>query len=326
MNPLKKALATDHYTLTEGQAQRLQNPAYDGYDVRVLPPRSGNVPATTGHVVRNIREMGADWLKLRNKSPLIAVELRRPVPETLILQYSVPTKSLERKLRSQFATAIPDIGFEEGDTGLPVDAETTVGGSLLTTARDDWYPLRTDFNYPPTNAIIAALHHHAMQDTRFVIQLLLRPIAGKRIQRRYWRFRARQQENYLRKEKEKVWGSRKPTKREKRQADSIEAKTAGPQWYVSIRVLAIGAGEHTASRVNEVTGGFNAYQHDESGQYLTGKPVMSLREANLFRFTNAVADREYRGWSRTFKATDEEIGALCAIPNRQQGNLQRAGP
>jgi hypothetical protein len=326
MNPIKRALTTNYCTLTEEQAERVSYPSYSGTPVRILPPSTGSVPATIGHALRNVRELKSDWLKLRNKSPVIAFEIRRVSPETLTLQYALPTNRLERKLRSQLHVTMSGIDFADGDSGLPVNEGETVGGSLLTTGHDDWYPLRTEFQYPPTNALIAALHRHAMQDTKFVIQILLKPLARERLQKKWYGYRARQQQDYLRKEKEKLWGSRKPTKRERQQADAMESKTSRPQWSVSIRVIAIGAGDYTGSRVHETTAGFNAYEHPESGQYLTTVPVTAIREKTIYRFTKAVADRVYRQWSRKFKATDEEVGTLCAIPNRVQDNLQQAGP
>lgn len=316
----------DHVTLTDAEAARLTAPRTGDYTVTVQPPATESVPTTLEYVARELQELQSGAFGIRNYSPVCTLELRRHQPDQLWLQFSVPTKRMERKLRLHLNTACPDIGYSDGTTGLPVTEEDTVGGGLLTVGRDDWFPLRTEFPRPPLTAVANALHQDAMRDTRFVIQVMFQPVAGHPVRRWYWTKRAYKQVGYLNKEKEKLWGSRSATPREKRQANAVEAKASQPVWWCSIRVAVVGAGEHTRSRLKEVAGAFNVFENPETNQYLNVETVTPLRRTNMVRFLQAVADRAFKRWSRRFRVTTEELGGLIAVPGTDQQNVQFAPP
>lgn len=311
--------------LTEKQAENLQRPRGEYYTVEVRPPRDGDVPETLGNFVRGIQEMQSTWLGIWNTSPVSAFEIRREAG-TLSFQFSVPTRRLERKIRTHLANQIQGAEFLEGSDGLPVSTDSMVGGGLLTLGRRDWYPLRTEFDEPPANSIAASLHRHAFRDTDVVIQVLFQPVLGDPVSRWWWRRRAYQRRNYLKKEKEKIWGSRKATKRERQQANAVENKAGTNRFYTAIRILVVGAGEYTPSRVKELAGGFNVFESSETGQYLDAVTVTPLRKKRILSFCQAVRDRRFGDWSRRFQATVDELAALVSIPNRTQENIRYSQP
>jgi hypothetical protein len=323
---LKTRFYTDHTALTEHQAQRLQTPHKNWYTVEVKPPKQHDLPATLNQFIAGIRELQTKWFKLRNTSPHIAFEIRRPHPETLKFQFAVPTKRLERKIRTQLSTQIPDIQFTDGVEGLPVTENITAGGGFLTAGRQDWYPFKTDFDNPPVNALASTFHRHAMQNTRFVVQILFKPVVGERIQHWLWKKQAYKQIRYLKKEKEQLWGSRSPTKREKRQADAIEAKAGNSRFHTTIRFAVINAKEYTKSRVKELAGAYNTYENPETGQYLDTVTVEALREQRIFDFLQAVTDRRYSGWGRKFQASLDELAAFVSLPSVDRENIRFAEP
>ncbi|RKD95637.1 hypothetical protein [Halopiger aswanensis] len=321
MNLLKQS-----YTVVdEDQAERLQHPGPDCYyPVEIHPPRDGDVPSTVDRFVRGILEIQTKLLKTSNVSPLIAYEIRRPNPDQLRLQFCTPTKRLDRKVRTHLSNTVSGIGFDTGVNGLPVLPEDTVGGGILTTGRKDRFPLRTDFDSPPINSLVAALHRHAMMNTRIVVQILFQPIAGRSLKEWWRKRRAYQTAGFLRKEKEKLWGSRSATPREQSQADLVERKAGTRGFYVSIRFAVISAGEYTASRVKELAGAFNIYENPESGQYLNATPVKSRRQKHLLGLNQAIADREFGGYSHRFRVSTEELAGLVSVPDRNQQNLETA--
>jgi len=312
--------------VSEEQAERLQNLENTWYPVEVFPPHDGDVPPTIENFVRGILELAAPRFGLKNTSPVTAFEIRRSTPDTLQLQYVAPTKRLERKLRTQLAEEVPGVSFDTGVNGLPVIPGESVGGGILTTGRQDWFPLATEFSSPPVNALAALLHRHAMQDTRFVIQVLFKPIAGRSLRNWRWRRQAYQHRNYLKKEKTRLWGSLKPTRREKRQAHAVDDKTGNTRFWTCIRFLVVGAGENTLSRVKELAGGFNRFENPETGQYINTESVTPFREHLILDFCRAVAEREFAGWSQKFRTTTQELAGLVSIPDRKQSNIQHAQP
>lgn len=321
---LKSAFLNDHITLTEEEAEQLREAEGGSYTVGVRPPRNGEIPSTLPDFVKNITEFQTKVFRLGNASPTTVFEIRRD--SDLKFQLTVPTKRLERKLRTHLSNTIPGIGFEDGVSGLPVAEETTVGGGLLTTGRPSYFPLRTDFDSPPANSLASALHRHAMQNTRVVVQILFTPMVGQPLRNWWWKTWAYKRRNYLRKEKEKLWGNRTPTKREKTQARQIDRKAGTGRFKTAIRFLFIGSGEYTASRVKELAGAFNVYENADTDQYLNAVTVRSLRRSQILRFAQAVADRQYQGWSRSFRTTPDELAALVSIPDRNQQNIRNAQP
>lgn len=323
---LRNRLYHDHTTLEEEQAERLSYSRQNWYNVEVRPPKKEKIPATLKDFAAGIRELQTKWLKLRNASPTIAFEIRRHTPQKLQFQFSVPTKRLERKIRTQLSNQVPSIEFGDGVEGLPVTEESTAGGGFLTAGRRDWYPFRQDFDDPPVNSLVSTFHRHAMQNTSFVVQVLFKPVVGERVNRWLWKKQAYQQIRYLKKEKEQLWGSRSPTKREKRQADSIEAKAGNSRFHTTIRFAVLGAEEYTKSRVKELAGSYNTYENPETGQYLDTVTVEALREQSIFNFLQAVADRNYAGWGRKFQASLDELAAFVSLPNNNRENIQFAEP
>ena len=314
-------LRSNHVILSEPQAEHLQRSRNQWYTVEVRPPRNQDVPASLPNFVSGILEIQNKWFGLRNTSPIVAYEIRRPKPSELRFQYAVPTKRLERKVRTQLKDEIPEVSFSEGVSGLPVIPEDTVGGGLLTTGKDDWYPFITEFDSPPIDAVTALLHRHAMKDTRFVIQVLFRPIAGNPVRNWWWQKQAVHQHNHLKREKEQIWGTAQPTRREKRKADEIDSKAGNARFWTSIRFLIIGSHEYTPSRVKELAGGFNRFENPDTDQYFNAVTIQPFLENRLLDFAEAVADREFAGWSRKFRATTRELAGLLSLPNRSQKNI-----
>lgn len=318
-------LGHETVTTTEADVETLTATPYPGRIIELVLPCDG-VPPTLPRFVRTIRELQTARLGTKNVSPRIAFELHRPSPGDLRLQYCVPTRRLERKVRLQLADAIPNIRYREGTATLPVGPEDTIGGGFLVPGRDDWYPFRTEYADSPMNAVVAALHRHAMQDTRFVIQCVFQPVTGQPLRQWWWTRRAYKQLSYLRKEKEGLWGGRSATPREKRQATRIEAKAGNPLLWCSLRVLVIGAGEYTGSRLREIAGAFNVFEDPETSQYLGAESVTPLRRTDMLRFYRAAKAREYRSWSRKFRVSTDELAGLVSLPSTRMQNLEQAAP
>lgn len=323
---LRDRLYHDKITVNEEQVPQLSHSNGTWYNVQAKPPKNEELPATLKGFTAGIRELQTKWLKLRNVSPTIAFEIRRHTPEKLEFQFSTPTKRLERKVRTQLSNEIPTIEFDDGVEGLPVAEGSTVGGGFLTSGRRDWYPFRQDFDNPPVNSLVSTFHRHAMQNTQFVVQVLFQPVVGERIQRWLWKNQAYKQIHYLKKEKEKLWGSRSPTRREKRQADAIEAKAGNSRFHTSIRFVVVNADEYTKSRIKEVAGAYNTYENPETGQYLDTVTVETLRKQSLIDFLQSVADRRYGGWGRRFQASLNELAAFVSLPSIKRENIQYAQP
>jgi len=311
----------EHITLSEDQATALSYCVDDWYPVEVHPPVNKSVPKKLDLVIRGIQEIQSKWLGIVNVSPIISFEIRRVAGE-LHYQFAVPTKRLERKLRNHLANQVAGVSFSDGYNGLPVTERCEIGGGFLTAGRNDYFPFQTSFDSPPANALASTLHKHAMQNTDFVIQILFQPVIGRPIKRRWWRKKAYRQISFLKKEKEKLWGRRNPTQREKRQANEIEDKAGSNRFYTTIRFIVIGAGEYTPSRLKELVGAFNIYENPETGQYLNLETVKTLREKSLFSFCNAVSNRVYGKWGYSFQTTVKELSGMISIPSRQQDNIQ----
>lgn len=321
---LKNHFFHTYTELNEEEAEQLRTGTPGKYTVQVKPPKTTDPPATLDQLVRGITELQSGFLGLRNLSPTIAYEIRRDTPNTLSFQFTLPTKRLERKLRTHLLTEATCVEFDTGIDRLPVNRGDTIGGGMLTLGRLDCYPLKTDFDAPPTNSIASALHRHAMQDTKVVIQVLFQPVTGKPARRWYWRRRTHQRIGYLRKEKEKLWGNRPPTPRERNQANAVEDKAGTRRFYTAIRLLIAGAGEYTPSRVKELAGGFNVFESGETGQYLDAVTVTPVREARIVDFAESVAQREFGAWSRRFQASRSELAGLIALPTLNQENIDNS--
>lgn len=294
----------------------------------VNPPDSGDIPATLDRFVKNILEIQSKWFGLKNVSPVTAFEVRRPQTDRLKYQVAVPSKRLERKIRTHLSEEIPDIGFDKGVSGLPLMEGDTVGGGLLTLGRDDFHPLQTDHREPPANSVAVALHRHAMRDTRFVVQVLFQPIAGHPIRRWRWNRRAYKQVGYLKKEKpQTIPGHERPaTEQEKNQADQIEQKARNTRFKASIRILVIGAGDNTRSRVKELSGAFGVFEDELSNQYLDTYTVKSVFPSRIFHFADAVRRRAMDSWTMPFHVSPSELAALVSIPDRKQKNIRYSKP
>lgn len=312
--------------VSPSNAEQLRQVSKTLYPIEVYPPRNDDVPATLDDFVRGILEIQQKWCGLVNTSPTIAFEIRRAVPDRLRFQYVVPTKRLERKVRTQLADTITGVGFGTGTKALPVASGDPIGGGLLAPGTADWYSFATEFDDPPTNAITALLHRHAMPGTKIVVQLLFRPIAGNPLRNWWWRKNAASERNFLSREKEKLWGTSKPTRREKRKANAIDDKTGNARFWTAIRFAVIGAGQYTPSRVKELAGGFNRYENPATDQYFNAVTIRRARRAAFLDFYHAIAIREFAGWCRKFRTTVSELAALVSLPDRDQRNIQYATP
>lgn len=176
--PLTDIFSTSHFQLDESTAEQFSLPAGGFRTVEVYPPATFDVPATLDRFIYGITEYQTTLLGIRNQSPLLTYELRRHTPDRLRFQFAVPTARLERKIRTHLSENVPAVRFDTGVDGLPVTEGDTVGGGVLTARLADVYPFRTEFEGPPINSVAAALHRHAMQDTRIIIQVLFRPAAA----------------------------------------------------------------------------------------------------------------------------------------------------
>lgn len=300
------------------EAARLRELGDNYQTIRVELEADADPPAVPENLIRGILEIQTKWLKTRNTSPVAAFEIRRHQPDETWIQFAAPTHRLERKIRTQLAETEPRLELSEGKTGLPVYEGDTVGGALLTTGRRDWYPLRTEFDHPPNNAVISSLHRHAMQDTRFIAQVLFQPVAGEPIRRWWWKRRTYQRIGYLRKEKEKLWGSRSPTPREKQQANQVERKAGTAKFHTAIRFAVINADQYTASRVKELGGAYNRFENPDTGQYLNIDTVQTLRPRRLHSFAETVAQHRFGAWSLSFRTSAKELAALTSLPHQNR--------
>lgn len=316
-------LVQNHIEVSEDRAEGLTQPSRHLYAIEVLPPKTQNVPATARSFVQGILELQTRLFGLKNASPAIGYELHRSQPGRLRLQFVVPTKRLERKVRTQLSNTIPGVEFDTGTTTLPILPGDSIGGGLLTLGRDLGYPLRVEFDSPPINSVVASLHRHAMRDTKFVIQTLFQPVAGRPFRDWWWKRQAYKTVGYLRKEKEQLWGHRSATPREKRQADLVEQKASTRRFWTSIRFAVIGAGEYTPSRVKELAGAFNIYENNESGQYLNMETVSGFRDKPFLEFYRGIQQREFGGYHRKFQTSTEELAGLISVPDREQHNFEK---
>jgi hypothetical protein len=312
--------------VSQREAKTVQAPMDDLYAVEVRLPRNSNAPATVETFTRSILELQSTFLGTRNASPIVTYELQRPRPEELQLQFLVSTKRVERKIRTQLSNQVNGIGFEQGETELPVEAGDTLGGGFLTLGRKDRFPLRTEFESPPLNSVVASLHRHAMTDSKIVIQIVFQPVSSEPVRERLRKHRSYQTVGFLRKEKESLWSSRSPTPRERKQADAVERKMGTRRYWVSIRFLVLNAGKFTPSRVKELAAGFNSFENGDTGQYLDIHTLRSARRKHFIKFLNAVKRRKFNGYSLKFQASVEELAALLSIPDRSQQNLRMAEP
>jgi len=321
-----KMLGSYYTKVSREEAEKLHQPRNHFFAVKLLPPQHGDMPATVEDFVNGILEIQTKWLGLVNTSPVTAFEIHRPTPSNLFYQFVAPSERLSRKIRSQLVDEIPGIGFGSGVYELPVKAGDSVGGGLLTLGKKDWYPLETEFDAPPLNAVSALLNRHAVADTKIVVQILFQPLAGRPVQNWWWHRSGFKHRNYLQKETENLWGSTAPTRREKRKAAAVDTKLGNARFLSTIRFTVFGAEEYTPSRVKEVSGGFNRFKNPETGQYFETITLRSKRRSRFLEFVQAVADREFAGWSRKFRITVSELAALTAIPDRHQQNIEHAKP
>lgn len=321
MNPVSRLLPA--YTeVDEDQARQLANPGTGVYAVEVKPPRSEKVPSTVRGFVQGILELQTSLLGIKNRSPVATYEIRRSRPDRLQFQFCVPTKRLERKVRSHLSNQVPGIGFGDGTTALPVAPDDSIGGGILSLGREDRFPLETEFDSPPVNGLVASLHRHAMRDTKFTVQILFQPVSGRTLGEWRRKHLGYKTVNYLRKEKEQIWGSRSPTPRERHQADLVEQKLGQRRYWASIRFAVIGAGKHTPSRVKELAGAFNVFENPETGQYLNTTTIRGLRQRRFLEFYQAVGNRKFGGYSHKFQVSVPELAGLVSITDRSQDNIR----
>lgn len=323
----KDRLLRSHVTVDRETADALSQAPKGRFTVEIKPPSNGDVPATVYRFVKGITEYQTAWFGLQNRSPVSVYEIRRSSPDRLRLQFSVPSKRLERKVRTQLAETVSGIGFEAGESGLPVEEGDTIGGGVLTMGKTDWYPLRTDFDSPPINSVVRILHRHAMPDSRIIIQILFQPAARKSLGDRHWARRAQKEAKYLRGMRDGILvAGHDATPREREQANMIEAKVSGSRFNTAVRILVIGAGDATLSRVKEVSGGFNLFEDLTTGQFLETQYLRTLRDSRLQGFADAVRHRSFDGWARPFQTSAEELAALVSIPDHKQENITTAQP
>ncbi|WP_164471692.1 hypothetical protein [Halosimplex salinum] len=301
--------------------QRLSQPNQEFRFVEVHPPADQDLPVSLDRFVKTVTEYQTQLLGIKNTSPVIGYEIQRFTPEKIRLQFAVPTARLERKLRTQLNEQIPGIGFETGTRELPLNKGDTVGLGVLSLRRKEVYPLETEFEAPPINSVVTALHRHAMRDSRIAIQVLFKPVAGQPVQRRLWHREASRESRNLRSEKVGMlpWSDRDATPREKQQARQIDSKAGSPRFHVSIRILVVGAAEYTASRIKEVSGGFNIFTNPDTGQGYQTRAVRSIRDKPII---NSVEQFRNRRLKQPFQISAVELAGLVSIPDREQENIE----
>jgi len=310
-----------YVTLDNNTAKKLSHSPNEFRTVEVQPPEHEKLPATLNRFVKAITEYQTRLFSIRNTSPVVAYEIHRFTPEKLRLQFAVPTARLERKLRIHLNKEAPGFEFEAGTNQLPLNQGDTVGVSVLKLRRKDVYPLETEFETPPINSVVASLHRHAMRDSRIAIQVLFKPWAGQPVEKRLWHREARRESRNLRSEKVGMlpWTDRDATPREKQQARQIDEKAGSTRFSVSIRILVIGAGEYTVSRMKEVSGGFNIFANPETGQGFQTHTVRSIRDKTIIKSIKQFRDRKL---NQLFQISMPELAALVSIPDYEQQNIE----
>ena len=322
---LKNRLLRSQIELSEDEAEWLGTPHSEGYTFEVHPPWDRDIPATLESVVKKMLEMQTKWLK-RNVSPVTCFEIRRFRRDRVRFQFTVPTQRLMRKLRTGLATAMPDIRFGSGVSGIPVGEEESLGGGLLSLGRSDCFPLRTDFKSPPVNDVVSTLHPDAMQRTGILIQFLFKPVAGRPVRRWLWRRKAYRRRNDLRRNKASLTDTRNSTPREKSQADRVEEKAGSARFQTGIRFLVTGADDYTVSRVKELSGGFNRFESSVTGQYLNTSTFQNFRRKPFLKYAASIRDRQFDSWNMKFQVSVPELAALLSLPSIKQSNIRFAKP
>jgi hypothetical protein len=315
---------TDHITVTQSTAEQLAQPSQRFLTVHVQPPYDTRLPATLDRFVKGITEYQTQLLGLKNTSPTIGFEIHRFRPSKLRLQFTVQSSRLDRKIRTHLSEQLPKVRFDDVTATLPLSGSDSVGVGILTLRRKDVYPLQTEFDRPPTNSVVTALHRDAMRDSRIVIQILFNLVTGHPVGKRLWHRDASQESQNLWSEKVGLlpWSDRDATPHEKAQARRVDEKAGSPRFKVSIRILVAGAEQYTASRIKECSGGFNIFG-DSAGQSFQTTTVRSLRTAPILNAVKTVRDRSF---SHSFQLSRQELSALVSIPDRNQGNIQTAPP
>lgn len=322
---IRDHLLNNHATITsEEQTDQLRTPVTDhNHTVQIHPGRNTDHPATITDTLKAVTETSTDHLRLRNQSPVIALEIHRHTPDNLQIQYSLETARQERKIRTQLTNHLDHVSFSPGTTGIPADVGHTIGCAYLTPSRSDALPLATDHEQPPLNTVIAALHEDAMQRTGFTIQILLKPVAGRPLHRRRWHRRSRNHADRLRTPTPTLLGGeKKPGQDDKDTARATDRKRRKQHYLAAIQILITGAEEYTPARVEEVATTFNVFDNGVTGQQLHFDVYTHILQSRIHRFAKAVAERRY--WAPRFHVDVDEAAALVAPPDRVQGNVETA--
>lgn len=311
--------------VTATQAASLAQPVSELYPVKVALPYDREAPATLSGVVQAVTEVQTGLGGVHNQSHTFAFEIRRPTPEELRVQFVFPRARLGRKARLALKTHVPTASVSDGTSGLPIHADDSLGGGFLRPRRPDWVPVKTSFTSPPTNHLIAALHPDAMPDTRFVVQVLVQPVAGRSLRQWRWQCQARQRARFLRQRRNENKTSSARSQVARETAHAIDEKRTSRRFWTAIRIVIIGANKATRARLTELKGAFNHYETPTPRQYFEAIPLRSLQTKRFLRFGRAVAHLSFAE-SLRFQATTEEVGAFIAIPTNDQRNLEVGKP
>lgn len=295
------------------------------HGVEVAVPYDREAPATLPEIVQVVTEARTGLGGIRNHSHRFAYEVRRPSPEELRVQFVLPGARLERKVRLALDTTVPTASLSTGTTGLPIQAGESLGGGFIRPGRPDYIPFQTTFARPATNQLIATLHPDAMPDTRVVVQILCQPIAGRSLAMRRWQRQARRRATALRQQRKTGDQTRTPSPVDRETARAIDEKLASRRFWTAIRLVIIGAGDATRARLTELKGAFNRYEVASPRQDFDANPLRSVRGKRFRTFGRAVAHLTFDE-SLRFQATTDEVGALMAVPTRDQRNLESATP
>lgn len=304
-------------TVTDAEARRWRDPDWDGEVVRIIPTDDDHQPTDIAWTVQGLREAVPGLLQQRNNSPIFGVELVRPRPDALFVQYPTPDEDFAERLKLLLSQDLSGIRpADTGRSGLPVKPGDSVAATGFNTSRDDWLPLATDVDRPPLAAVARQLHRHRFRHCRCLVQILWKPLAGRQLLEARWQRKA---EQYIESLVDADFGTGTTRRRHAREA---EQKLQEPLYQVTVRIITCTQHGSPVGPARELTSAFNMVMNGQTSQALEPRPVEFLYRRNIARFCRATADRRIGLGSHWFRATADEVGTLVAPPTNRQENLR----
>lgn len=315
--PIIDHLTRSTATLSAAEVERWRDPDWDGHVVRVIPTDGDHRTSDIAWTVQALREAVPGLLQQRNESPLFGIELVRPRPDALFVQYPAPDAAFADRLKVLLSQELPGLRCTDGGrSGLPVRPGDDVAATGFTTGHGDWLPLATAVDPPPLTAVARMLHRHRFRHCRCLVQLLWKPVAGRRLLEARWK---RTVQRYIHALMDGDSGTGTARRRHAREA---EQKLQEPLYQMSIRIIVCTQRGDPVTPTRDLAGAFNVVTNTQTAQALEPRPVEFLYRRNLVRFCTATADRRVGLGSHWFRATADEVGTLVAPPTIRQENLQ----